>query len=975
MSLALKFNKRKSSRSTEKVFPQPQKRLNNKHVSAVEKINTNIRNFIEEYNISQGDITGITMSLFDKRAMENYSVCKINNINSINDPTNSLDDPRMGTIENYQVCTTCGKTNDECTGHMGYIQLPVNFIHPLYRSITIQVLNCICHTCNKLLVTEIIERETNIKSLKGYAKLKAMSELSLKLECSNPNCARKPIFKDKNTNESRIYNRSVPYIIKNSNKTEQDFFISVDNIKKKLDYISDKDAKRLGFNLNHPRNFIIDYIPVIPLSDRPYNIAGNEGQKDHSLTFAYKDILDQLNQSLQYNRNADMQEECYQCILKYYALMIKNNNSDYTISQKEPLKSLSDIIFGQGQETKDGLIRNNIMGKRCDYTARTVLGTNDKLNFGYTALPYKMKALTLPEIITVYNYDRIVDLANKGEIKFFCPKKGNLAGRKLRFNIDKHINMLSLGDVVNRCCEEGDTILFNRQPTLHRHCMLGYEIIFHDKSTIGVHLSSTSGHNADFDGDEGNLHLIQTVQGMLESKLLMSPNYCIINGNKSKPEASLEYNSLTGAYLLMVEDIPLSEKEYDEAINYINIRMKSNYVKENIDTLESRLKGKNKYSSFGLCSILFPADFWFMSKEGHIIDGILHKTNMKAGNLANKIIHIMLKKYGNNVAGYYISACNFLFNWYIYRTGFTIGVKDIMIKSSKKREEFEIKREEMITKINNDIYDLPEITDENTTYQIEARENKIRQIISNASDKFNVEFLDNKAGFIDKNDNSISIMSTSGAKKKEAALLAVISMKGQIYIDQYIPKKTISNNKRWITSFSVHDKSVYSRGFSKNSYFEGLEPDAFFAEAEAGRNTIMDTALATAETGFIQRKLVKSLEDLIFQYDGSVRNSSNIIYQFSYGYGFAPMKMFKDSDSNNQIVYNFINIQNLFGTINNEYGFPDFDLKGKIKSLITENNKKYDFIIQEEEKTPIEEEEEPDFKVYIGEEYLDFEPE
>jgi len=841
MSLALKFNKK---RKTSKASAQPNKRINNRHVSATEKIRKNIENYIASADIPKGKLYEVSFSVFDKKTIENYSVCKINNISSTNDISNSLDDPRMGTIENYELCTTCEKTNDECTGHLGIMQLPVNFIHPFFRSTVIQVLNCICHTCNKLLVTEIMEKENNIKSLKNNAKLKAMHELSLKLECSNPSCARKPIFKDKKANEGGVYDRSVPYIIKN-NKSEKDYFISVDNIKKKLDYISDKDAKRLGFFLNHPRNFIIDYIPIIPLSDRPYNIAGNEGQKDHPLTFAYKDILDQLIQSLQYS-NADMQEECYQCILKSYASLIKNSSNEYTVSQKEPLKSITDMIL-----KKDGLIRNNIMGKRCDYTGRTVLGTNQNINFGYVALPNKLKDLTLPEVITAYNYDKIRELAQKGEIKLFCPKKGNLAGRKLKFNIEKHIDKLSIGDMVNRCCSEGDTILLNRQPTLHRQSMLGYEIVFQNKSTIGVHLSSTKGLNADFDGDEGNLHLVQTVKSMLEAKLLMSPDYCIVSSSTSSPEAGLEYNSLTGAYLLIVENKILTKSEYEEAIYYVDSRMKSNYIRNNMSTLEDRLDGDNKYSTFAICSILFPPDFWYKGGGSYINKGVLKKTNMKSGNIANKVIQNILKIYGNKVAGYYISAANFLFNWYIYRSGFTINIKDIMITAPGKKEKFIEERNNMIDKINEEFYDFSPIDTEKDTenYKIEEREEKIRGIISKASDKFDKKFLDENEGFIDKKTNAIGIMATSGAKKKEKALLAVIAMKGQIYVQQSIPKKNLSDGKRWLTSFSVDDNSVYSRGFSKYSYFEGLEPDAFFAESEAGRTTIMDTAITTGRTG------------------------------------------------------------------------------------------------------------------------------
>ena len=941
MSLAAKFNRKKK---VEKAASAPQKRPSNKHVNTVEKILKNIENFIADQNLSLAEIKGISFSVFEKEILKRLSVCKVTNINSSIDTTGTLEDPRMGTIENYQLCTTCEKTNDECTGHLAMMDLPVNIIHPFYRSTVIQILNCICHTCGKLLITDSIINEKGINLLKGSKKLKAVVEASQKIkECSNPNCALQPLFKDKKPSETNIWSRDVPYVIK-KNKREKDLFMSVNTIKKKLDFISDKDAKTLGFSLNHPRNFIIDYIPVIPLNDRPYNETGTKDRKDHPLTFAYKDILLKNLESLQYE-DEDEKEECYSNILKFYSFLIKNSSKEYTLAQKEPIKSITDLITH-----KEGLIRGNLMGKRCDYTGRTVLGPNKDIKFGYMGIPNEMKKLTLPENITFYNFDRIKQLAKDGKIKYFCPKKGNLAGRKLKFDINKHIDKLSIGDRVDRESENGDYFLFNRQPTLHRYSMLGYEAMFENKLTIGVHLSSTEGHNADFDGDEGNLHLVQTASAQTEARILMSPINCMMNTGSSSPQASLIYNSVTGAYLMTYKNVPISIEMFEEGINYLNQLMKNTYIIDNLTDIEERLHGIAKYSNYGLCSVLFPKDFWFMAGECHISEGVLRYGSIskacKGGH--NGIIQNLYKQYGKETAANFISSANFLFNWFILKQGFTLSIKDIMIVSKEKEEEFFDEREKTIDIINKELLNMTPLKSEADKYQVEEREQDITKIVYDGSTKIGKYFIDN---VLDKEANSINIMSKekSGAKGEKTKLLSVVSSLGQIFVNQKLPEKTISQNRRWLTSFSVDDNTAESRGYSKYSFFEGIDPNAYFANAQDGRGGMIDTAVNTASTGYLQRSMIKSQEDLISNYDGSVRNQTNIIFQFSYGAGFNPVEMVLDNTEPDFEVFSFINMRELCGNINSQNGFHDFNLSGRIKNTIKKINEVYgdDFVSPE----------------------------
>lgn len=936
MSLALKLkkNKRKEKRGVN----TPRRRPVNKFITTAEKVLRNIANDKAEKELPLASIKQVTFSVFEKEIIKRLSVCQINNLNSAADPNNSLSDPRMGTIESYHLCATCGRSNDSCPGHLAIMPLSADYIHPFYRQDTIKVLSCFCHTCNKLLISEQSIKDNGFDNLKGEKKLKAIYEYSKKLNCSNPDCAAKPVFKDRKPSESGVYDRSVPYIIKTKD-VQIDSFMSVKSIKYKLDTISDKDAKILGFTINHPRNFIIDYLPIIPLNDRPYNQTEKLERKDHDITKTYREILQKVLESLHYE-NEDKQEECYKEVLRYYSLLIKNSNND-SISRKDPPKSITEML-----QNKEGLIRNHMMGKRCDYTGRTVLGSNRNLNFGYIALPERMRAITLPEIITPYNRARIIDMAKKGQISYFCPRRGNLANCKIKFNLDNHLKELSIGDRVDRCVMEGDYVLFNRQPTLHRHSLLGYNITFQDKLSIGLHLSSTNGHNADFDGDEGNLHFMQTFAAQVEARMLMSSVNYIINSGGSVPESALVYNSLTGAYLLTSRNYDIPKKKFMEAIDYVESHMKNNYVTTNLETLDKRLGGIKKYSSYGLCSVLFPEDFWFMRKgdQGllHIYQGVIHSGILSefCGTKSNGIVQTLLKKYGSQTAASFISAAEFLFNWVIYHRGFTVGIKDIMIKG-ENRNIFDEEREKIIRINDNELINMEPLNDNADSEKIDEREYKISVIAQKTGDRINKYFAKN---ILDKSENSINIMAVSGAKGGASKLYNVISSKAQIFLAGSMPAKNMSNNKRWISSFHVDDRTLYSRGFSKNGYFEGISPDAFFADSEAGRLGIIDTAVKTQEVGYQSRKMVKAMEDLVCYYNGSVCNQNGIIFQFSYGSGFDPKQMVIDESDNYFNVFSFINIKNLCGDINSKNGFHNFNLAGAVKSIAKDINDKYNFI-------------------------------
>lgn len=659
-------NARKLRSKTKKIEVQKEAVKVQKPISRVEKNKRSVETFIRESKLPKLDIVSMTYGVIDRETINRVAACEITNINKNKDPTNTTNDPRLGTIENNMLCATCEKTNEECPGHLGVINLPVNIIHPFFRLIVMKVLQSVCHVCKKLLMTEEYLKETGIIYYSSFNRLSKIAEESKdgKIPC-NLGCQCNPIFKSQKSADNSEIDM---YCITRIGKQEIPHTISVAKIKNILSNISDKDVQLLGFQNNHPVNFIVDFIPVIPISARPYIVRDSKVQDDY-LTSTYSDILSKIIEYHQENggcENPDdlrkrykeksdkvirSKEECIRQIIYLIDHSIQNCNQEYKRSPSDPCKAINDRISG-----KESLIRGNMMGKRADYTGRTVLGPNRSISFGEVAPPKEMMSkLTVPERVTIYNYDYLMKLSDEGKISYLCPEHGVFSGRKLRYDRNKHV--INIGDKIGRHSEDGDIVLFNRQPTLHKNSMLGYVCKFQEKMSVGIHLSSTPGHNADFDGDEGNIHMLQSTDSQVEGRLLMYAGNNINMSKNSGPAVGMVNNGITGAYLLTRPELILTKKEFQEGIDYIFRFENDGYVRNNLETLEERAKevsSGDRYSGRILCSCLFPADFSYtylmddkeniLIRRGILISGQLTKAHV--GDSPSTIIQSIYKQYG-----------------------------------------------------------------------------------------------------------------------------------------------------------------------------------------------------------------------------------------------------------------------------------------------------------------------------------------
>ena len=925
-------------------------------------LETKVKNDISDAELPELNLDFVNYGCMSREKMNKLSVCEVTKIlpkpGKSEETDYTSDDKRLGCLENNSLCTSCGKPNDECPGHYGIIKLPKRYIHPLFRDSAIKVLQSICWRCLRTLIDPEILKEL---PLSGMARLAHISNESKNIEhhigsCTHVNKLYKysqtPIFKTGSgprTVNGKVVGTPTSGIkdsvdifakikfLTGKNKTEEkDYIITPDMVYNIFKGLSDSDVKLLGFEgyrttsgtwvwKNHPLNFIIDFIPVIPPSARPYVVR--EGiRKDDFITRFYDDVI---IEKLKYNNNDEGSGEDFIAkMLFYYSHIIDNSDKAYKKASVDVIKSFKDRLVG-----KEQLIRGSIMGKRCDFTARTVLGPNGGLEFGEIAVPKIMSStLTIPEHVTKYNIDFIKDIAAKDEISCLIPRYGKLAGRKLRFKKDKHV--IKIGDIVERHSRNNDAVIFNRQPTLQKQSMCGYRIKFQDKLSVGIHISSTTSHNADFDGDEGNIHMLQSVKAQVEAKTFVASNSCIMSGINSSPVGGIIFNGATGAYLLSHDDLKLSDTEFKSALASMR------YVTENVESLKERiinLKINHKYdvdylSGKCLCSTLFPKNFWYTNGKVVIRNGILVKGRLTKKNMGpspNSIVQSFYKNYGQEKTRRFITDATFLFNWYLSIYGLTVGVKDCRPPRNAE-EEFRLRKKQIIDEINDEVLSFPPLGYDATELEKVQREEKINETITSGTDRIKMALI---GGEVEENgekikikrilspDNSISLMAESGAKGKVNDTAKIIALLGQQYVPDRRPDLVVSRGKRWLSSFHPDDKSIYSRGFVSGSFYEGLDPDEFFAHSMASRIGLCNTAVKTADIGALQRRMVKSQEDLVAQYDGSVRNQNGNIFQFSYGAGFGSSKLLRRTNKNGTDYLTFINLEETMGRINAENGF------------------------------------------------------
>jgi len=806
----------------------------------------------------------------------------------------SLMDLRMGVIDPGLRCRTCGGKVKDCPGHFGHIELARPVYHVRYVPEIYIILRGTCDKCGRILLSpsEIEkwkERMEAVARIRGPSSKWAMTTLisnKVKNVKICPHCGSK-LTKIKLVK---------PYTFIEGNKK-----LTPVDVLERLEKIPDGDAELLGINPEYgrPEWMVLTNLPVPPVSVRPSITLESGERSEDDLTHKLGDIV-RTNQRLLENLNAGAPEliiEDLWDLLQYHVTTFFANNIAQIPPARHrstrPLKTLAERIKG-----KEGRFRYNLTGKRVNFSARTVISPDANINLNEVGIPEIVaKELTVPERVTEWNIDYLKELIKKGpdgypSANYVITPDGK---RKLISPETKEyiLNELAPGYIVERHLVDGDITLFNRQPSLHRISIMAHKAKILPYKTFRLHPSVCTPYNADYDGDEMNLHVPQTEEARAEAEILVLVDNNIVTPRYGLPIIGCIQDQITGLYLLTKRKELISKSDASyllSAAGVFDLPSKPALSKD----------GEDYYTGKQIFSMILPKDInyegiaktcthgnekhkgnedcYVVIKEGELKNGIIDEKAVGSEVGKGKLIQTIINKYDTYEAIKFIQKASLLGIAYLQRFGFTVLIRDTDLPKEaldEIKETFKFAEQRVNEVIN--LYEKGKLEAYPGRTTKETLEFKIIEIINSSR---------NKASHIVERNMPYKInysldMANSGGRGSLTNLAITSAVVGQVALRGGRINKGYSG--RTLPYFKKGDISPAACGFIKSSYKSGLKPYEFFFNAMTGRDTMMDTSMRTPKSGYLQRRLMNALQDVKVHYDGTVRSSSGNIIQFEYG--------------------------------------------------------------------------------------------
>jgi len=867
----------------------------------------NPNNYTKNNNVSK--IIGIQFSILSPEEILNGSVAEITSKETYigNKPVvGGIFDPRMGVLDSGLICPTDGLNNIYTPGYFGHIVLAKPVFYIQYLNTILKILRCVCFKCNKLLINK--EKHKHILYYQNEAKWKYVFSLASKMKrCGEDNedgCGCKQPSKIRREGLATIY---AEWVKEKSNKdTDYDFGddekdqmvvdadtenivikITPEMVIKMFKRISDDDVSFMGFSplWSRPENMVCQVMAVPPPAVRPSVKHDSHQRSEDDLSHILINIIktnNTLYEKIQNNASANV-IDVWTTVLQYYvATQIDNKIPGVAaVAQRSgrPLKSIKDRLNG-----KNGRMRGNLMAKRVDFSGRSVITADPNISIRELGVPMKIaKNITKPVKVNASNRNFLLKLIENGPDIHPGAKileKRNGESITLRY-VDRKTIVLEDGDIVHRHMMNGDPVLFNRQPTLHRMSMQCHiaRILSHG-DTFRMNVANTKGYNADFDGDEMNLHMPQDLESDAELHHLAAVPYNIVSPGNNTPIIGIFQDSLLGSFLMTRKNVNFSKMEamnllmMVKTVNEFKLN-RDNYRISNFDVLSQimpplSLKIKNK---------LYNDD----NKENNtveIVNGEYRSGQIDKGILGSGskgILHRVCNDFGNFACSNFIDNLQSVITSYMIKTGFSVGVSDLI--SDKITIE---KITNVISDKKNQVNDIIEqlqfgvfINETGKPNNVEF-ETRVNNILNQATSEAGNIGLKN----LDKN-NRFVMMVNAGSKGSELNIAQMIACLGQQNVDgQRIPN---GFEHRTLPHYTKYDDTPNARGFVESSYINGLKPQELFFHAMGGRVGLIDTAVKSV----VWSTPIMIIENSIPKYvkigewiDKKLKSNKNIVKHF-----------------------------------------------------------------------------------------------
>ncbi len=876
-----------------------------------------------------------------------------------------LMDLHMGVIEPGLRCKTCGCNSNDCPGHFGHIELARPVIHVGFIKEIKMLLECTCSSCGHLLLTD--DQVELIKSKIGVAESansdpddvkelfkKIHKESLTKKSCPHCNAEQVKIKLDKPTTFRAVDD--------NHKLTPLDIRKRLENIPDDVLATLGMDPTTC-----RPEWMILTVLAVPPVTVRPSITLDSGDRSEDDLTHKLVDVLrinERLRENRDNGAPQLIVDDLWELLQYHVTTYFDNQTSGIPPARHRsgrPLKTLTQRLKG-----KEGRFRSNLSGKRVNFSSRTVISPDPLLSINQVGVPiFAARELTVPiyvnetnieimrklvrggpEPVKVIGADRdfimkrgvrpvgfdeetgetdesLNEIFRKGDIEdvfgksvedlgitakyvtgvnyFFKPD-----GRRIKVsdrNCVEQSATIDIGFSIERQLIDGDVVLFNRQPSLHRMSMMAHRVKIMEGKTFRFNLCVCPPYNADFDGDEMNLHVLQSEEARAEARILMQVQENILSPRYGGPIIGAIHDHITGAYFLTHNNPHFSKQEAMNILTKLDdIEIPDPMKDENGEEYWTGRqlfsvvlpKGLNLKYKANICQKCAkcekencPNDAYVSIKDGELICGTIDVKGI--GNSKGRILDRIARDYRDekydtfsngireNRAAKFINQVTRLALGAIVNHGFSTGIDDEDIPEEAKLQIKSL-NEERVEEVDNLVHAyengiLQQMPGRSLKETLEVRAKGVLEEARDGTGEIAGKHLGMK--------NPAVIMAKTGARGNMLNLSQMAGIVGQ----QTVRGERLSRGywNRTLPHFKKGDLGAFAKGFVTHSYKAGLSPTEFFFHAMGGREGLVDTAVRTSRSGYMQRRLISALEDLKLMGDGSVRNTAGNIIQFRYG--------------------------------------------------------------------------------------------
>ena len=744
-------------------------------------------------------------------------------------------------------------------------------------------------------------------------------------------------------------------------------FLSTQEVKTRLGLLFDKEQEMLSLLYNskpRPKGakpltadmFFIQTLLVPPNRYRPEARMGDSQITESQMNNLYKLILRSaalvaqtsreitaLNKGMKLdnNRKAKDMNTLYQAWTQLQDAVNSMIDRD-----KNPVQGAAAARNEEGikqkLEKKEGLFRKNMMGKRVNFAARSVISPDPNIETSEIGVPPVFaRKLTYPEPVTNHNFKEMQQAVINGVDKWpgaaaIENENGhviNLRNKSLEDRVALANQLLAPTDnnfsgmrnkKVHRHLTNGDVVIMNRQPTLHKPSMMGHRVrVLPGEKTIRMHYANCNTYNADFDGDEMNMHFPQNEVARAEALQIADTDHQYISGTAGKPLRGLIQDHLSVSVDLCNKDTFFNRSDYQQLV-YAALRPESGHIvgerielippalikpvarwtgKQIITTILKNIRPPNCGALWMNGTTSLKPHQWgpngeeegqVLFRDGVFVSGILDKSQL--GPSSGGFIHSIHEVYGPSVAGRLLSAMGRLLTRYEGMVAFSCGMDDLRMTpegEADRKKQLE-KAREIGIKVAAKFVSLEE---QNPGPDDPLLLQRLEQVMRDDKKQENLDALYNQASAnlssaitkqclpagLEKQfpKNQMQSMTTSGAKGGPVnANLISCNLGQQVLEGRRVP---VMVSGKTLPSFKPFETDVRAGGYIVQRFLTGIRPQEYYFHHMAGREGLIDTAVKTSRSGYLQRCLIKGMEGLAVNYDSSVRDSDGSIVQFLFG--------------------------------------------------------------------------------------------